>query len=102
MALLGREAVGAADGGIVGVVGASDQFVGFLKRGFWTGRRLVGLLPLMGLLPFCMLGFLFCCLVGIRPFAERPGTLAEVDVEVRLRQIQVLADAREIRLVDWF
>ena len=39
VALLGREAVGAADGGIVGGTGASDQLVGLLQRRLWTGRR---------------------------------------------------------------
>lgn len=46
--------------------------------------------------------FLLRLLVAVRPFAERPGTLAEVDVEVGFRQIQVLADAFQVILVDGF
>lgn len=46
--------------------------------------------------------FFLRLLVAVRPFAECPGTLAEVDVEVGSRQIQVLADAFQVILVDSF
>ena len=44
--------------------------------------------------------FFLRLLVVVRPFAECPGTLAKVDVEVGFRQIQVLADAFQLILVD--
>ena len=46
--------------------------------------------------------FFLRLLVAVRPFAKCPGTLAEVDVEVGFRQIQVLADAFQVILVDGF
>ena len=44
--------------------------------------------------------FFLRLLVAVRSFTERPGTLAEVYVEVGFRQIQVLADAFQVILVD--
>ena len=51
VALLGRKAVGAADGGIVGGAGASDQLVCLLQCRLWAGRRLAPC-PLMRLFAF--------------------------------------------------
>ena len=48
VALLGRETVGAADGGIVGGAGATDQLVCLLQRCLGTGWRLAPC-PLMRL-----------------------------------------------------